>query len=78
LLRGPTAHGYRTELWTLQRIATVIKEQFGISYRPCHVLKVLPAIGRSCQKPQRRAKERNEPRIQQWLQEDWPRTKKGH
>jgi transposase len=77
LLRGPTAHGYRTELWTLQRIAAVIKKQFGVSYHPSHVFKVLQALNWSCQKPERRAKERNEARIQQWLAEDWPRLKKG-
>lgn len=77
LLRGPTAHGYRTELWTLQRIAAVIKQQFGVSYHPGHVFKVLQAMHWSCQKPQRRAQERNEARIQQWLEEDWPRIKKG-
>jgi transposase len=77
LLRGPTAHGYRTELWTLKRIAQVIKQRFGVTYHPGHVFKVLRALGWSCQKPQRRAKERNEARIRQWLDEDWPRIKKG-
>jgi len=77
LLRGPTAHGYRTELWTLKRIAAVIKQLFGVSYHESHVFKILRALGWTCQKPQRRAKERNEARIQQWLAEDWPRIKKG-
>ena len=77
LLRGPSAHGYRTELWTLERIATVTRRLFAISYHPAHVSKVLHALGWSCQKPQRRAKERNEARIRQWIHEDWPRLKKG-
>ncbi len=77
LLRGPTAHGYRTELWTLKRIAQVIKKLFAITYHPGHVFKVLQAMDWSCQKPQRRAKERNEARIQQWREADWPRLKKG-
>ena len=77
LLRGPTAHGYRTELWTCQRIAAVIRKQFGVSYHPGHVFKVLQALGWTCQKPERQAKERDEARIRQWLQEDWPRIKKG-
>ena len=77
LLRGPTAHGYRTELWTLRRIAALIKQLFAVSYHPGHVFKLLQAMDWSCQKPQRRAKERNEARIQQWLAEDWPRIKKG-
>lgn len=77
LLRGPTAHGYRTELWTLERIAAVIKRLFGVRYHTAHVSKLLHALGWSCQKPQRRAKERNEERIRQWVHEDWPRLKKG-
>jgi transposase len=77
LLRGPTAHGYATELWTCKRIAAVIKKQFGVSYHESHVFKILRALGWTCQKPERRAKERNEARIQQWLAEDWPRIKKG-
>ena len=77
LLRGPTAHGYRTELWTLQRIAQLIKKMFAVSYHPGHVFKVLQAMDWSCQKPQRRARERNEARIQQWVEEDWLRLKKG-
>jgi transposase len=77
LLRGPTAHGYHTELWTLERIAAVIRRSFHISYHPAHVSKVLHALGWSCQKPERRAKERNETRIRQWLHEDWPLLKKG-
>jgi transposase len=77
LLKGPTAHGYGTELWTLKRIAAVIKRLFGVSYHESQVFRILRALGWTCQKPERRAKERNEPRIQQWLQEDWPRIKKG-
>ena len=37
LLRGATAHGYATELWTTQRIAEVIKRQFGVRYHRDHV-----------------------------------------
>ena len=77
LLKGPTAHGYGTELWTLKRIAAVIKRLFGVSYHESQVFRILRALGWTCQKPERRAKERNEARIQQWLTEDWPRLKKG-
>jgi transposase len=37
LLRGPTAHGYATELWTLPRIAQVILRVCGVRYHPGHV-----------------------------------------
>jgi len=77
LLRGPATHGYRTELWTLERIARLIKQLFGVAYHPGHVFKIMQALGWSCQKPQRRAQKRDEARIQQWLHEDWPRIKRG-
>src|SRR5262245_38282068 len=36
LLRGAGAHGYRTELWTTQRIAEVIEHKFGVRYHRNH------------------------------------------
>jgi len=76
LLKGPRHHGYRTELWTLGRVAEVIATTFGVQYHPCHVWKVLRGMGWSCQKPERRARERDEEAIRRWRQEDWPRIKK--
>jgi transposase len=77
LERGPQAHGYHTELWTLQRIADLIRKLFGVRYHPGHVHRLLGALGFSCQKPEVRAKERDEAAIQRWLREDWPALKKG-
>jgi transposase len=77
LLDGPAACGYHTELWTLARIAALIKKLFAVSYHPSHVFRVLQAMNWSCQKPTRQANERNEAAIRKWLDEDWPRIKKG-
>jgi transposase len=76
LLRGPLAAGYRTDLWTLQRVAEVIDREFGIQYHPCHVWKLLTGLGWSCQKPERRALQRDEAAIARWKQREWPRIKK--
>jgi len=76
LLQGPREHGYRTELWTLERVAEVIAQRFGVQYHPCHVWRVLHGLGWSCQKPERRARERNEEAVARWRREDWPRLKK--
>ena len=76
LLGGPAAHGYATELWTLPRIAQVILRVCGVRYHPGHVSRLLGQMGWSCQKPVRRAKERNETAIRHWVQHDWPRIKK--
>jgi len=76
LQRGPQAAGYERELWTLKRVAQVIEREFGVTYHPCHVWRLLEKIGWSCQKPERRARERNEEEIERWRTERWPHIKK--
>ena len=77
LTQGACAHGYRNELWTLKRIAQLIEKHFGVHYDPSSVWHILRAMGWSCQKPERRARERDEKAIQRWRQKDWPRIKKS-
>ncbi len=76
LKKGPQAHGYGSDLWTLRRVAEVIEKHFGVRYHPAHVLKILRALKWSCQKPERRAKERDEEAIQRWRKTEWPHIKK--
>jgi transposase len=76
LLKGATAHGFSTDLWTLPRVATVITRTFGVTYHPAHVWKILRGEHWSCQKPERRARERDEAAIQRWRTERWPHIKK--
>jgi transposase len=76
LLRGPRKHGYNTELWTLARVAEVIAVNFGVAYHPSAVWHILRRMGWSCQKPERRARERDEQAIEAWRQQEWPRIKK--
>ena len=77
LLKGPRASGYANELWTLARIAKVIRKHFGVRYEPSGVWRVLMGMDWSCQKPQRRARERDEAAIERWRRDDWPRIKKS-
>ena len=77
LLSGPLGAGYRTDLWTLKRIAQTIHKHFGIRYHPNHVWRVLQGMGWSCQKPERRALQRNEKEIVHWKVYRWPRIKKS-
>lgn len=76
LLQGPLAAGYQTDLWTLARIAKLIQHHFGIRYHPGHVWKVLQRLNWSCQKPERRALQRDEVAIAHWKRYVWPRIKK--
>ncbi|MEA3402458.1 MAG: winged helix-turn-helix domain-containing protein [Armatimonadota bacterium] len=77
LLLGPVHWGYKTQLWTLERIADLIARVFDVRYHPSHVFKLLRGMGWSCQRPTRRAKERDEAAIEQWLDGDWPRIRKA-
>lgn len=76
LLAGALAAGYPTDLWTLARIAEVIERTFGVKYHPGHVWYILRDMGWSAQKPERRARERDEEAILGWRKHDWPRIKK--
>lgn len=76
LLAGPVARGYKTALWTLPRVADLIQELTGVRYHPGHVWRLLGASGFSCQRPERRAVERDEPAIGHWKQVRWPALKK--
>jgi len=77
LLKGALAQGYRTELWTTARVAEVIKREFGVTYHRDHVGRLLHRLDFSCQKPDRRALERDDEEIERWKREEWPRIKKG-
>ena len=77
LLKGPRAHGWSTELWTLQRVADVIAMETGVRYRIGHVWRILRRLGWSWQKPARRAMERDEQAIRDWVREEWPEIKRG-
>jgi transposase len=76
LLKGARAAGYESDVWTCPRVAELIDKQFGVAYHPDHIGRLLRSLGWSPQRPQRRALERNEMRIQGWIQEDWPRINK--
>ena len=77
LQRGADAHGFRGDVWTCERVATVIRKEFGVSYHPAHISRLLKALGLSLQKPARRANQRDEEAIERWKEERWPSLKKG-
>ena len=76
LLAGPAARGYKTALWTLPRVADLIEDLTGVRYHPGHVWRLLGASGFSCQRPERRALERDEKAIRKWQRVEWPAIKK--
>ena len=77
LLAGPLKAGYRTDLWTCPRVAEVIAKKFHVKYHPAHVWKILRGFQWTPQKPEQRARERNEKANRWWREESWPRIKRG-
>jgi transposase len=78
LAKGAEANGYRNGVWTLQRVAEVIERVTGVSYHPAHVWYILrTGLKWSWQRPARRATERNDEAIHQWVKKRWPQLKKG-
>ena len=76
LMAGALAAGYPTELWTLPRIGKLITERFGVQYSTGHLWHLLRRLGFSCQKPEKRATQRNEEQIVRWKRHTWPALKK--
>jgi transposase len=78
LLEGALAHGFTTDVWTLDRIAVVIQGLTGVALSNPSVWRLLrERLGWTVQRPQRQAKERDEEAIQHWVAYEWPRIKQG-
>jgi len=78
LLKGAKAAGFPTDLWTCPRVAQLILAFFGIRYHVDHIGRLLRSLGWSPQRPQRKAIERDEQKIQRWVKQEWPVIKKKH
>ena len=76
LTRGAFAQGYTEDYWTLDRIAHLIWQLFGVHYHPSAVWHVLKRMGWSSQKPQRRPLQRDELAVARWKRYRWPQIKK--
>lgn len=76
LLAGPEAAGLDGPLWTCPRVAWLIEKKFGLRYHAGHIWKLLSRLGWSCQRPEGRARERDEEEIRRWVHETWPAAKK--
>lgn len=78
LKKGPRANGFPTDLWTLARVAEVIETVTGVRYGTTQTWESLhKRLGWSRQRPARRALERNDEAIANWVADDWPRIQKA-
>jgi len=76
ILKGASVYGFSGDFWTLARLTSAIKQWTGVEYEDRSVWHVLHRLGFSCQKPVKRALERDEKAIRTWLNETWPTIKK--
>ena len=74
--RGPAAYGFCGEVWTRRRVAQVIEQEFGVSYDPSQVGRILKSCGFSLQKPALRATQRDEDAIRDCRDHRFPDLKK--
>ncbi|MFL9683777.1 winged helix-turn-helix domain-containing protein [Streptomyces sp. KL110A] len=74
-VKGPTAHGWEDQRWTLSRVKTVIGRCFHLTYTIQGVRKLLVRNGWSRQVPARRATERDGEAVAGWVKEVWPCAK---
>jgi transposase len=77
LEQGAEAHGFRGEVWTTHRVAALLKKQFGVTYHPAHMSRLLKGINYSVQEPIERASQRDEAAIATWKEQRWPQVKKS-
>jgi transposase len=76
LTRCTRCWGYASDGWTGPLVRDMIQRLFGVEFHPEYVPRLLHRLGWSPQKPEQRARERNEAGIARWRRESWPRLKK--
>jgi len=76
MLEGPQKSGHATDVWTLPRVRALVRKHTGETYHISHLSRMLRALGLSCQRPERRAIERDEKNISRWKRVEWPAIKK--
>jgi transposase len=75
LAKGPRAHGWPDQTWTLVRIKTLIGRRFHKTMTLSAIAGMLHRHGFSHQVPARRAVERDEAEVAGWVKDTWPRAK---
>jgi len=71
----PRQYGFDFGLWTRQIVADLIKDKFGIDMSLSGVGKLLKRLGLTPQKPLRRAYERDEKAVKEWVEDVYPKVK---
>src|SRR3954449_2031393 len=75
LWHGAESYGFRGDVWTCERVAGVLSEEFGVSYSKSQVSRLLKRLGWTPQVPITRAIQRDEEAIARWRVESWPKLR---
>ena len=73
---GPVAYGFLSGVWTSVMIRQVIEEEFGHSYDPRHVRRILDALDFSVQRPKRLLAKADPRKQNRWRRYTYPTIKK--
>jgi transposase len=73
---GPVAYGFTTGIWTSLLLQHVIAEEYGVTYHPGHVRKLLHGLGCSVQRPTTRLVQADPREQNQWVRYTYPNLKK--
>lgn len=76
ILKGPRAQGYATDFWTVDRIVDLTRKKLHVALGYTRIWHTIIELGFSCQKPETRAKPRNERAIADWKLKQFQRQKK--
>ena len=74
--KGPLSHGFPTDLWTIPRLAMVLKKATGVDFSDPWVWHIVRGLGFTPQKPQVQAAKRDEKAIAEWKAKRLPGLKK--
>ena len=76
ILRPASAYGYETDLWSVRRVRTVIKETYHIHLAEDTVWRRLREAGLTYQKPERVYYELDEKKRQEWARTQIPKIRR--
>ena len=73
--KNPSQLRFEFALWTRGMVRTLIREKYGVRLSDVSVGRLLRKLGLSPQKPLRRAYEQDPQKVQQWLDEEYPKIR---
>lgn len=71
-MRSATRYGFDSPLWTCRRIKEALRRELSLRVSIPTVWRGLRRLNLSCQKPERRAVERDPVARAEWLKNEWP------